>query len=177
MVKNMNKGDVSRHFCSARNAITPELMYALSLSPEPSCNQGPQLGPPGYNSGSETMQKPSSNQSPQFGSPGNDHQSIMEQFRNSSGSVIVLTYVYDCIILARDRKIITKFIATLKFGPKTFDFTNKGTISKYLGKYTPRHLLTIPSLVKSKVSGLNFKVATNFVIIFLSLAKIMQSST
>ena len=97
-----------------------------------SCNEGPSFGSPG-NSGSKTMQKPSSNQSPQFGSPGNDHQSIIEKFRKSSSSVIVLTYVYDCILLARDRKIITKFIVTLKFGPETFVFTDEGIISKCLG--------------------------------------------
>ena len=45
----------------------------------------------------------------------------------------MLTYVDDCIILARDRKTITKFIATLKYGPEKFDFTDEGTISKCLG--------------------------------------------
>ena len=45
----------------------------------------------------------------------------------------MLTYVDDCIILVRDRETIIKFIATLKFGPENFDFTNKGTLSKYLG--------------------------------------------
>ena len=95
-------------------------------------NEDVNIAPPG-NSGSETMQNFPSDQSPQLGSSGDDDKSIIEQFRKSSGSIIVLTYVDDCIILARDRKTITKFIATLKYGPEKFDFTDEGTLSKYLG--------------------------------------------
>ena len=79
-----------------------------------------------------TVQKDSSNRNPRSGSCGNGS-NIIEQFRNSSGGIIVLTYVDDCIILSRDRETITKFIATLKYGPEEFDFTDEGTISKYLG--------------------------------------------
>jgi len=107
------------------------------------------VSPPGK-SGSETMQKLSSDQSPQLGSPGDDDKSIVEQFRKSSGSVIVLTFVYDCIILERDRKTITKFIATLKYGPEKFDFTDEGTISKCLQRLPSDSGLTMsqPFLIK-----------------------------
>ena len=107
------------------------------------------VSPPGK-SGSETMQKLSSDQSPQLGSPGDDDKSIVEQFRKSSGSVIVLTFVYDCIILERDRKTITKFIATLKYGPEKFDFTDEGTISKCLQRLPSDSGLTMSQPFLSK---------------------------
>ena len=78
-------------------------------------------------SGSKTMQKPSCNEDPC--PPGNDHQSITEQFRKSSGCVILLTC--DCINFGRDREKITEFIATSKSGPESFDFTDEGTISRH----------------------------------------------
>ena len=58
---------------------------------------------------------------------------IIDQFRNNSEDIIVLVYVDDCIILSRDKNTITKFIATLTFGPEKFEFTDEGELSKYLG--------------------------------------------
>ena len=58
---------------------------------------------------------------------------IVDQFRKNDESIIVLVYVDDCIILSRDKNTITKFIATLTFGPEKFEFTDEGELSKYLG--------------------------------------------
>ena len=57
LVKNVNEGDVSRYFCSARNTITFEFIYASNLLPErfcDSCGEEPTICSPGK-SVSETM--------------------------------------------------------------------------------------------------------------------------
>ena len=55
------------------------------------------------------------------------------RFISKSSDIIVLVYVDDCIILSRDKISIELFIASLKHGPEGFDFTNEGTMDKYLG--------------------------------------------
>ena len=59
LVKNMNEGDVSRYFCSARNTIASEFIYASNLLPEcscGSCNENPTVCSP-RKSVNETMLK------------------------------------------------------------------------------------------------------------------------
>jgi hypothetical protein len=63
------------------------------------------------------------------GSPNN----ATTTFRNSCSNVMVLVYVDDCIILARDKLSIDRFIASLDQGPEDFVFTDEGTIDQYLG--------------------------------------------
>ena len=55
------------------------------------------------------------------------------RFISKSSDIIVLVYVDDCIILSRDKISIELFIASLKHGLEGFDFTNEGTMDKYLG--------------------------------------------
>ena len=47
--------------------------------------------------------------------------------------ILVLVYVDDCIILSRDQKSVNMFINMLKYGPKIFVFTDKGSLHQYLG--------------------------------------------
>ena len=50
----------------------------------------------------------------------------------SSSDIIVLVYVDNSIILSRDKKLIASFIDTLTHGPERFEFTDEGSIDKYL---------------------------------------------
>ena len=60
------------------------------------------------------------------------YQSI-DKFRSQSSDILVLVYVDDCIILSRHQTSIELFIDSLKHGPEEFDFTDKGSMDKYLG--------------------------------------------
>ena len=50
-----------------------------------------------------------------------------------SHNSIILVYVDDCVILAKNDNIITKFIVSLAEGGEKFDFTDKGNLKDYLG--------------------------------------------
>ena len=54
-------------------------------------------------------------------------------FRMQSDTVVVLVYVDDCIVLSGSKTALTQFIATLRFGPEKFNFTDEGSLSNYLG--------------------------------------------
>jgi len=60
-------------------------------------------------------------------------QDYVLRFKNNSSDILVLVYVDDCIILSRDRTSIELFIDSLKHGPERFDFTDEGSMDKYLG--------------------------------------------
>ena len=61
------------------------------------------------------------------------NQPAIQEFKHACKDIIVLCYVDDCIILSRDKITIEKFVESLKHGPKNFDFTDEGDLSKYLG--------------------------------------------
>jgi hypothetical protein len=46
---------------------------------------------------------------------------------------IILTYVDDCIVIARESGFIDNFIESLKNGPEKFEFTEEGSLESYLG--------------------------------------------
>ena len=46
---------------------------------------------------------------------------------------IVLCYVDDCIIIAKENHIIDDLVTSLKNGPEKYDFTVEGTTKNYLG--------------------------------------------
>ena len=48
-------------------------------------------------------------------------------------NMIVLVYVDDCILISKDPSVVEKFIQSLKDGKENFDFTDKGSMSSYLG--------------------------------------------
>ena len=50
-----------------------------------------------------------------------------------SKDAIVLTYVDDCLILAKSNDVIDKLVRSLKDGKENFDFTDDGDIKYYLG--------------------------------------------
>ena len=58
---------------------------------------------------------------------------VINNFRKQNDTVIVLVYVDDCIVLSRSKTALTQFVTTLRFGPEKFDFTDEGSLSKYLG--------------------------------------------
>ena len=86
-------------------------------------------------------------------------QYIIERFRRENYDIIVLTYVDYCIILARDKGTITKFIATLRLGPEKFDFTDEGTLDKYLGVEVQRQpkgfSMSQPFLIERIITAAN----------------------
>ena len=57
----------------------------------------------------------------------------VKKFIESSLDIIVLVYVDYCIILSRDKNPIASFIDTLTHGPERFEFTDEGSMEKYLG--------------------------------------------
>ena len=91
------------------------------------------------------------------------HQSV-EDFKRECKDVIVLTYVDDCIILSRDKFALDKFVESLKLGPEKFDFTDEGTLSKYLGIEIERlpsrdgFTMTQPFLIERIVEAVNIDV-------------------
>ena len=50
-----------------------------------------------------------------------------------SKDAMILTYVDDCLILAKNKKIIENIIKVLKDGEEKIDFTDNGDIKYYLG--------------------------------------------
>ena len=50
-----------------------------------------------------------------------------------SKQAIVLTYVDDCLILAKSDVVIDRLVKSLKDGEEKFDFTDDGDIKYYLG--------------------------------------------
>ena len=47
--------------------------------------------------------------------------------------MIILTHVYDCIIVGPSMENINRFVGSMKNGDKNFLSTNKGDIDKFLG--------------------------------------------
>ena len=45
----------------------------------------------------------------------------------------ILTYVYDCILIANKKETLDQFIHSLANGIENFEFTDEGAIDKYLG--------------------------------------------
>ena len=54
------------------------------------------------------------------------------RFISRLSDIIVLVYLNDCIILSCDKISIELFIDSLKHGPEGFDFTDEGSMYKYL---------------------------------------------
>ena len=50
-----------------------------------------------------------------------------------SKDMIILVYVYDCILISKEALVIQKFISSLKAGTEDFVFTEEGTMNLYLG--------------------------------------------
>ena len=48
-------------------------------------------------------------------------------------NMVILVYVDDCILIAKGSDIIKDFIDSLTHGPEKFEFTDEGTMDKYLG--------------------------------------------
>ena len=57
----------------------------------------------------------------------------IRDFKTSASAIIVLVYVDDCIILSKDQLSIQKFTDSLLHGPEKLEFTDEGSIDKYLG--------------------------------------------
>jgi hypothetical protein len=47
--------------------------------------------------------------------------------------MIIITHVYDCIIVSNSTKDINTFVKSMKDGPKGYVLTDEGDISKFLG--------------------------------------------
>ena len=47
--------------------------------------------------------------------------------------MIILTYVDDCILIVNKKETLDQFIHSLASGIEKFEFTDEGTIDKYLG--------------------------------------------
>ena len=47
--------------------------------------------------------------------------------------MIILTYVYYCILIANKKETLYQFIHSLANGIEKFEFTDEGAIDKYLG--------------------------------------------
>ena len=82
-------------------------------------------------------------------------------FKHSTSNVIVLVYVDDCIIIAKDKLSIDKFINSLTHGPEQFVFTDEGSLDKYLGVNIERldddsgFTLTQPHLISRILEAAN----------------------
>ena len=50
-----------------------------------------------------------------------------------SKKMIILVYVYDCILISKKAFVIQKFISSLKAGTEDFVFTEEGIMNSYLG--------------------------------------------
>eukprot|EP00978_Attheya_sp_CCMP212_P007481 scaffold17327_cov67-Attheya_sp.AAC.5 len=79
------------------------------------------------------------------------------------GSMILLAYVDDCIIISPDDKDIDDIIQLMKVpckGTRAFDVTDEGQLSDYLGVKIERkddgtiHLITQPHLIDQIISDL-----------------------
>jgi len=86
------------------------------------------------NGNTTTLNEPSTNQTaPVTPSSESTQNGYISRFIRYSNDVLVLVYVDDCIILSRDRNSIDLFIKSLEHGPEKFDFTDEGSMDKYLG--------------------------------------------
>ena len=47
--------------------------------------------------------------------------------------MVILVYVDDCILIGKSGDIIKDFVDSLTYGPEKFEFTDEGTMDKYLG--------------------------------------------
>jgi hypothetical protein len=48
-------------------------------------------------------------------------------------NMVILVYVDDCILIGKSGDIIKDFVDSLTYGPEKFEFTDEGTMDKYLG--------------------------------------------
>jgi hypothetical protein len=46
---------------------------------------------------------------------------------------VILTYVDDCFIIAREQSVIDDLFTSLDTGPENFNLTNEGRMDQYLG--------------------------------------------
>ena len=80
--------------------------------------------------------------------------------------MIVLSYVDDCILIAKDEKILDKFIQSLTDGPETFIFTDEGSMSSYLVlditclSDGSGFVMAQPFLIEGIIKALNFDPST-----------------
>ena len=86
--------------------------------------------------------------------------------------MIILVYVYDCILVSKEALVIQKFISSLKAGTEDLLFTEEGTINSYIGvdisSFPDKKGFTLsrPFLIDRVIQALNFdpkttKSATN----------------
>ena len=79
-----------------------------------------------------------------------------------SKEMIILVYVYDCIIISKKAFVIQKFISSLKAGTEDFVFTEEGTMNLYLGvdisSFPDKKGFTLsqPFLIDRVIQALNF---------------------
>ena len=75
--------------------------------------------------------------------------------------MIVLVYVDDCILLSQNKTTIDDFITSLKNGPEGFEFTDEGSMERYLGVEITRHAdksgftMTQPHLIERVLEAAN----------------------
>ena len=78
-----------------------------------------------------------------------------------SKNMVILTYVDDCILIAKDESVLQDFIISLESGPENFIFTDEGSMSSYLGVAINKlpnkgFELTQPHLIDRIIKTLNF---------------------
>ena len=76
--------------------------------------------------------------------------------------MIILTYVDDCILIAKKKETLDRFIHSLANGIKNFEFTDEGAIVKYLGVEIEQlkgkeFILQQPFLIRRILAELNVK--------------------
>ena len=76
--------------------------------------------------------------------------------------IIILTYVDDCILIAKKKETLDKFIYSLANGIEKLEFTDEGTIEKYLGVEIEQlkgkeSILRKPFLIQRILAELNVK--------------------
>jgi len=78
----------------------------------------------------------------------------------------VLVYVDNCILVSKDPSVVEQFIQSLKDGKENFDFTDKGSMSSYLGVDVSRLpadaclKLSQPFLIDRIIQAVNFDPKT-----------------
>jgi hypothetical protein len=82
------------------------------------------------------------------------------------GNMIVLTYVDDCILIAKDSAIIDEFISSLEDGSENFIFTDEGSMSSYIGVDVSAlpdgkgFVLSQPYLIQRVIEAIGFDLTT-----------------
>ena len=76
--------------------------------------------------------------------------------------MIILTYVYDCILIAKKKETLDQFIHSLANAIEKFKLTDEGTIDKYLGLEIEQlkgkeFILRQPFLIQRILAALNVK--------------------